>query len=644
MFKHLQRGRSVKVRSQSGAALILIMFILGLAIAAYTIKAFTAASMQARQDEETMKTLGEAKAALIAWAVSNPNPGQMPFPDRATDGDYDGFSDCFSKNLTTFKYKFLLGQLPIYGQTSPCVLPWNGLGGNWLDSQNNRLWYAVSRNLVHDYELLSNDPTSEPVINPGMINGPYSNPPYLRQGHTTAYPWFQVYDANGVLLSDRVAAVIIAPGSPINNQNRSATADPDQFLDQVVMSDGITYKNYGFPIDDSDIQKFIVGQNGKTVSDTDLRYQHPYHFNDKLVYITIDELMAALEKRVANEARNALKQYQVDYGVFPYAAPLGSINSYSCIDNTTSGLLPLDANPSTACTCASSNSCTCSFNDIDNVIFTRNNLSWNSSTPGCTYSGGVCTCASAGKCEILLGPIPLAEFSCDGNGVCNTSGLISSSGSFNFTGTFSRTNVNTTTGACTHSCGTNTVSCNGTGSFSSGSCADPGLSPTVSVTLGGTNQLTTTSNFITQGVIAGMNASGVGIPDGTIVNSVTNTSVIISQDATSTGPADITFSRFPSWFEANDWQDYIYYTISRGAASPMTVGTKTGVTALLATTGRAIDNAPFAEMKAALQSRVSCDVVDYLDSSSNADGDEIYDATNKPRTLNYNDQLFIVAP
>ena len=39
-----------------------------------------------------MHTLGEAKAALIAWAVSHPNyPGQMPFPDRNDDpSGYDG--------------------------------------------------------------------------------------------------------------------------------------------------------------------------------------------------------------------------------------------------------------------------------------------------------------------------------------------------------------------------------------------------------------------------------------------------------------------------------------------------------------------------------------------------------------------------
>src|SRR3972149_1749447 len=134
---------------QRGAALIFIVFILGLGIAAYTIKVFNTASMQSQQDQKTLQTLGEAKKALIAWAVSHPNtPGQMPWPDRNGDGDYDGNSDCVS---TAFQYSYLLGQLPIVGQTNPCVSPQTGVGGDWRDAQGNRLWYAVSRNLVRSY-------------------------------------------------------------------------------------------------------------------------------------------------------------------------------------------------------------------------------------------------------------------------------------------------------------------------------------------------------------------------------------------------------------------------------------------------------------------------------------------------------------
>src|SRR5450830_914534 len=111
--------------SQSGAALILIAFILGLGVTAYLIKAMNATTIAQQQDDKTYKALADAKAALIAWAVSYKyNPGEMPWPDRNGDGNYDGSSDCVA---STFQYSYLLGQLPSLPSTSPCLDPNNGL-------------------------------------------------------------------------------------------------------------------------------------------------------------------------------------------------------------------------------------------------------------------------------------------------------------------------------------------------------------------------------------------------------------------------------------------------------------------------------------------------------------------------------------
>lgn len=141
---------------QQGMALILIAFIVGLGASAMMYKMFNASSLQDQQDEKTMQVLSEAKSALIAWAVSHPNsPGMMPWPDRNTDLDfdgdsaYDGKSDCVT---SSFQSSYLLGQLPWRAQSNPCVTPHTGLGADYRDAQGNRLWYAVSRNLVRDYE------------------------------------------------------------------------------------------------------------------------------------------------------------------------------------------------------------------------------------------------------------------------------------------------------------------------------------------------------------------------------------------------------------------------------------------------------------------------------------------------------------
>ena len=80
---------------QTGATLILMAFIIALAATVYLLKAYDPAQLRLEQDKKTYLALNEAKQALIAWAVSNSiNPGQMPFPDRNADGNYDGRSDC----------------------------------------------------------------------------------------------------------------------------------------------------------------------------------------------------------------------------------------------------------------------------------------------------------------------------------------------------------------------------------------------------------------------------------------------------------------------------------------------------------------------------------------------------------------------
>jgi hypothetical protein len=45
-----------------------------------------------------------------------------------------------------------------------------------------------------------------------------------------------------------------------------------------------------------------------------------------------------------------------------------------------------------------------------------------------------------------------------------------------------------------------------------------------------------------------------------------------------------------------------------------------------------------------VQNRPSLSLLDYLDSTENTDGNLQFEAFNKKKSLNYNDQPFIVAP
>jgi hypothetical protein len=594
--------------SQQGAALILIAFIIGLGAAAYLLETFDTKSLQTKQDIKTYQALKDAKVALIAWAVNHPNtPGLMPYPDRNGDGNYDDTSDCYASNIS-FNPIFTLGRLPLFKSDPNCIntksTVTSGLAENLKDGGGERLWYEVSRNLLHDYKSTGPNPDgTSPIINPSIVDSP-------------TYPWFVVRDRNGAVISNRVAAVIISPGPPSANQARSSSiSDANQYLDKIVMADGTPYQNYGYQ--DSavtPVQEFIVGDDFKAVSKTDPTYKNqtiePYYYNDKLIYITIDELMYALEKRVLSETKDVLKNYYtnssagVNTKFFPYAAALGSSsNPNQCVQGNLQGLLPTNAASNYDCSCTSARSCTCSFGAISAVSYTRTSSSYGrigvaAPTGACTVGGAsnrTCTCTGLGTCKSTSGAV---RFTCDACGVCAV--LNNQPGTFTFTST---AGFSSATGACSNSGGN--ISCDektvgAAGTFTLNTCADPALATS---------------------------ASGL-----------------------------------PTWFTSNGWQNYIYYAVSSNCTSSasnctsatpqLTVGSKAGVRSLLIASGKSIIATPFASSKATAQSaRPSCDVKDYLDSVQNTNvnlvngaGDLVYDAINSPRGASYNDQTFIVAP
>lgn len=294
---------------QRGAAMLLMMFIIGLAVTAYVVQSYDTARLKAEREERTSRVLAEAKTALMAWSVTHPEfPGVMPYPDRGNEGYDDGGSDCFSSNRN-FNRAFLIGMLPIVdsrdtnckaslrkGVSTKLQLASADMRGKY----GGRLWYAVSRNLVHNYAFAPSDldadayPNAAPIINAGMLlAADFHDPPYWRRKSeldnvigTTPYPWLKVIDGNGQLISNRVAAVIMAAGLPVAGQSRSANApDTVAYLDSMQIN-GVMHSNADYQVDDED---FIQAPATTT-------------FNDRLVYITIDELMAAVETRVAREA------------------------------------------------------------------------------------------------------------------------------------------------------------------------------------------------------------------------------------------------------------------------------------------------------------------------------------------------------
>ena len=502
---------------QKGATLILAAFIIALAATVYVLKAYDPAQLRLEQDKKTYLALNEAKQALISWAVSNSvNPGQMPFPDRNADGNYDGRSDCPSP-VSAFSHSFLIGQLPLYGQTNPCISPQAGLGINTKDGGGNPLFYAVSRNLVHKYDA----PTGNPIINPSIISSP-------------TYPWLKVLDANGVPFSNRVAAVIIAPKDAIGSQDRTGVANIINYLDTFLIGSA-TFSNSDYDSNDED---FVINRNSMDV-------------NDKLVYVTIDELIDSLNSRASSDGANLLNQYRTKNGQFPYAANLGSaLNNHDSSGVITKGMIPIDVTDT--CGCASSTSCSCSFNPILNVEFKKDiGLAWTSDAGSCKRLAASCTCTGAGSCN------QAAEmFSCDANGLC----------------------ANNVAGSYIYSV--------------------PIYADIYSASLG-------CDITGTQAVCDNAGTFEIGLKE-------------------------------PNWFKINLWQDYIYYEWS--ATNSLQLGGRVSLAAILINTG---------------QTNLGQDrtlptnntlIQNYLDSVENTDGNNIFEASNKHKDSNYNDQPFIVAP
>jgi hypothetical protein len=632
------------ISNQKGIALLLLVFALILVVLAYSVKALNSSELQVRKNEKTISVLADAKSALMAWAITNSNrPGLMPYPDRSSsDGNYDGNSDCYTTTTLDANYDKLLGKLPWRAaDDADCTNLVSGIGQEFKDSSGEHLWYAVSRNLVYDYFN-----GQYPIINPGMINSPYNAPPYQRQGGTTAYPWLKVYDKNGQLISDRVAAVIIAPEAPLNDQDRSGgIAGATKYLDRFdLQSGGVTKSNRTYSSADED---FYMGEDSRNVRSDNTIYQQPYYFNDKLVYITIDELMAEIEKRVTGEARKVLQKYYANQGSYPHAAKLGATTNYSCDGSSLKGFLPTESkNTSCSCTWGAARACTCSFANVSSITFKRNAGAYGTTgarapTGACTVpTSNTCSCTGAGTCKQNNAAAP-TRFSCNAVGACTST----VAGAYTFSGTF-----NTRSGACTipsvppSGCSSSiAVTCSGVGTFAFNACSDLSLSRAiVSTTTTNSKILTTTSDFNAQNISAGMFISGTGVSSGTLVSSVTSsTTLTMSNNATVSGINNLTFSMLPDWFAANKWQDYIYYD----ATSALTVGAKTGVQALLISSGSSIITSPFAASKVSgPQSRPSCSLAEYLDSVENTNNDGIFDAVNTTRKSTYNDQMFIVAP
>ena len=250
--------------SQKGQALLAMVIIFIAASAYVLVSKLNANSRTYTRQISDQAVLNEAKAALIGYALN------FPEIDASSPGDPingPGYLPCPDINNNGSAG----GSCSSDGNTTIGRFPYETLEVSELrDSSNSRLWYALSDNY-------RNNPQLEPLNSE-------------TRGQLTV-------DAN-----DDIVAVIIAPGAPIGNQNRDP-ADTDILTE---ITNYLETENNDLDLDFSSIDP----------SETDVT-----DFNDRLITITRQELMAVIEKRVLGEMKTALAAYKVTHGAYPWLSP-----------------------------------------------------------------------------------------------------------------------------------------------------------------------------------------------------------------------------------------------------------------------------------------------------------------------------------
>jgi len=279
--------RQINLNPQRGMMLIMLVFMLGIAAVAYMVHALNGNTVKIERDKKTAAALAEAKAALISYSTRDLSPGtcttnclrpgDLPCPDMNNTGVVGTSCGSAAGSSQTLR----IGRLP-----------WKTLGiGDLRDGYGERLWYAVSNRYKYNtrYRPLNSDTT-------GTITLRNSSGAVINDGSS----------------STGLVAVIFSPGPPIVRQDgvqqdRSTSQEnvASNYLDIAVGEDNASFT------DGSGTDGFIMGPI-KDVNGNEI-------LNDRLLPITRNDMIPAMEARVLSEVANALLDYFCGIGNANYA-------------------------------------------------------------------------------------------------------------------------------------------------------------------------------------------------------------------------------------------------------------------------------------------------------------------------------------
>jgi hypothetical protein len=285
------------------------------------------------RDKTSLQAIAQAKAGLIAYAVSvQPDtyakrPGEMPCPDLDNDGDAE---------ITCFQANQRIGRLPWKTLKLPDL----------RDGYGERLWYALSG--AFQRKTFNQCPTSG---GPACLNSDTRGTITLRNSLGAV-----VLDGSGI--EGGAIAVLIAAG-PVTTrlganrpQDRSCTGDADlKKCERIGVCSGpetalCQATNYLEVVDPTVLA--LRDARNSTEDNADFSdgardngfIAGPVHdahgnvvVNDLIIPITYQDIMPLLEQRIVGEALKCLHDYAVTgTGRYPWAAPVSSNYAASLAD------------------------------------------------------------------------------------------------------------------------------------------------------------------------------------------------------------------------------------------------------------------------------------------------------------------------
>ncbi len=341
-------GRLPRRSRQRGAAFYLFAVMVVAAVATL-VSAAPAFDVRRTREEQAGRLLAEARARVLAYlttpqiALNAVDTGRRLgdwrlYPDLpiaagagidAGEPAYDGFAETGGCAWRTWSAGQALQPVATSGAAARCFgrLPWRELGLNLGDTApdsdgDGRLpWIVVSPNLATGSACL-------PDLTPLLLTRAYAG---FGCSGTPPHPWITVLDERGNLLSSRVAIALILPGPVVGGQLRGPAAAPAQFLDRVTILPGCpapcqpgTYDNAGYGHADGTPTVLIRAPRDARAAERAGFYAMPYAFNDRIAYLTIDELIGELERHARRELTTRLRQFLASRNHFPYAAAFNS--------------------------------------------------------------------------------------------------------------------------------------------------------------------------------------------------------------------------------------------------------------------------------------------------------------------------------